>query len=147
MKSSSSPEKPDRFFLSRRFLALAAVSLLAIGLALLAVLMDRGSRSARFDELREGMTMGEVLEVLKPAYIAQLPPNNGAVTVTTMEQFRAPALTDAVFFGYSESPLFPLFKTTITIEKGHLTTKELHSPSIHDILAYWWRKGWERAGM
>ena len=144
MKFSSSPEKAGRFFLSRRFLALAGVSLLAIGLALFAVFMDRGGKSARFDELREGMEMAEVLGVLKPAFVAPLPPASGVTTMTAMQMFKEPALSADVFSCYQESPLFPGFTATLTFEKGYLTKKELHAPGIRDILQYWWHQVWER---
>jgi hypothetical protein len=145
MKSSSLPEKSDRLFRSRRFLALVGVSLFAIGLALFAVIMDRGGSSARFDALREGMTMAEVQGVLNPTFVSYVLPAS-VNTMTGIYLPSEPLPSQIVYYWYSETTLFPAFFATLTYEKGHLAIKELKKPSIPDILAYWWRQVWERAG-
>src|SRR5437868_1809679 len=111
MKPSSPPEGSSRSRRYRRFLALAAVSLLAIGLALLAAFMDRGAHSVRFDALQNGMTWFEVSSVLKPAFMAQLPKNDREASMTGMELLRDPDLNKTIFFCYSEDPFFPGFTT------------------------------------
>jgi hypothetical protein len=140
MKSNSLSVKSGRFFRSRRFLALARVSVLAIGLALFAVFMDRGIHSGRFDELRGGMTMGEVLGVLNPTFVAHAPLPASVNTMTGIDLRREPEPSQIIYCWYSETTLFPAFFTTLTFEKGHLAIKELKKPSIPDILEYWWSK-------
>jgi hypothetical protein len=138
------PESSGRLFRYRRLLVLAAASLLAIGLALFAAFMDRGARSVRFEELQDGMTWVEVGSVLKPSFMAQLPKNDHEAAKTGMEMLRDPDLNKTILFCYSEDPLFPGFAAKVTFVDGHLTSKELGTPAIREILAHWWSTVWQR---
>ena len=142
MKSSSFPAQPRQFCRSRRFLALAGVSLLAIGLALFVVFMSRAGNSNRFDMLREGMTIDKVVGVLQPTWMGRTPL---LAPIYSRFGIEIPESSQIAYCWYSETPLFPGFTATVTFEKGHLTRKEMHAPVIRDILEYWWHQVWERA--
>jgi hypothetical protein len=137
MKTSSSSQTSVRSRRYHRFFALAAVSLIPIGLAIFAAFMDRGVHSVRFDELHDGMTWFEAMRVLKPTFMTQLPPPGGS-TMTGMELLRHPDLNKTIFFCYQENPIVPGFTAIATFVDGRLTSKELGTPGIRDILAYWW---------
>ena len=143
MKTNRSSENSGRSRRYRRFLPLAAVLLLTIGLVLFATFLDRGAHSVRFDELQDGMTMSEVINVLKPTFMAVLPPA-GHADMTGMELLREPDPNKTIFFCHSETPMFPGFTTIVTFVDGRLTSKELGTPGLRDILNHWWSQAWKR---
>ena len=126
---STSPESSAHSMRLRRAVALTGVMLVAIGLALFAVVMDRGDNSVRFKSLREGMTVNEARAVIKPGSWTRLgpPPETGLSPVQ-----------EIVTFSFRENAMVPEFVATLTFCDGRLEDKQLQKPSLRQILAYWW---------
>src|SRR4051794_10584925 len=99
MQPGNSPAISGRFRRPRRFLALATILLVVIGIALLAGFVNDGTESKRFAKLQEGMTEDEVNAVLGPS-----------TQTTFVLRGKELVLANAGHtFLYSENPLLPEF--------------------------------------
>lgn len=131
MLAGATKETPSRPKRIGRLVTVAICSLMALGLALLIGVLNRGPDSARFAGLREGMTMPEVLEVLQP--------------LTTVDRDPVPDEGPlpphrVVLFQFSEDPIYPVFGAALTFVNGRLTDKEFRRPSLQGLLQYWWAR-------
>ena len=126
MQPSKSLVISGRLRRARRFLALAAILLVVIGIALFAGFVNDGTESKRFAKLQEGMTEDEVNAVLGPS-------TQTTFVLRGKELVRANA---GHTFLYSENPLFPEFEATIRFVDGHLKEKHLLKPTFRQTLDF-----------